>query len=36
MPERFLAQMEEVRYKCTDCGAIYFNKNIEDREFGVS
>ena len=30
MPERFLAKMEEVKHKCTDCGAIYYNKDIED------
>ena len=36
MPERFLAKMEEVKYKCHDCGAVYYNKDVEDSEFGVS
>ena len=35
MPERFLAKMEEVKYKCTDCHAEYYEA-IEDKEYGVS
>jgi len=36
MPEWFLAKMEEVKYKCNDCGAVYYNQNIEDKEYQIS
>ena len=30
MPERFLAKMEEVKYKCNDCGTVYYSQEVTD------
>ena len=34
-PERFIAQMEEVKVVCQDCGTVYYSERIEDREYGI-
>lgn len=40
MPDKFLAQMESIKYKCNDCGAIYYSNDqhttIVDEDTGVS
>lgn len=36
VPERFLAQLEENKFQCADCGTTYYGTQVEDREFGIT
>ena len=34
-PERFIAQMEEVKVVCQDCGTVYYSQRVVDRENNI-